>query len=314
MSLATINGSMLSRLYSVTSAAPAVEQDRVIGAFMNSLYYHADELRNVPVWQHRMAVARGGQSIAAQADFGFAHGWAKNPPNYHQDWTPYVTHPGAASGGSSNWPSIETAGFTDIIMVSDNFTGPPYGPGMETNPRLGGSVPEAGADDYVTEFADCITPFEANTTGTKNYWVYEGWANAELDLNTDGSGTSQEFETYRGRTSTDYGYNGWFDSLVTELRVDVPSVASRINLIPASRCLISVMENTAASSLTAADWFEDDAPHGRDVCYLIAAMAAYAVMFQEQPPTPSFTGSTVPAVVQSNYTAIAAHVATVAGI
>jgi hypothetical protein len=176
---------------------------------------------------------------------------------------------------------VQNAGFTDILMVPDNFSGPPVFSGAQTNPRLGGPVPEAGADDYVTEFEDCIDPFEANTSGV-NYWVYEGWARGDDNLNGDGSGSSTQFSDWRAQTTTTYGYGGWFDSLTAALQADVPGAASRINLIPVARTRVSVMEMSELSAMSAGDWFFDDAPHGRDCCYLVAGANCYTATFQGQ--------------------------------
>lgn len=284
---------------------PSVPQDRVIGAYMNSLYYENLNYGSVPLWMDRFADADGSKSVQARGNFGFAQGWVKNPPTFDQHHVG-VTKPGPDD--LTSWSDVNATNFTDIIMVPDNFSGPPVSQGAETNPRLGGAIPEGGADDYVTEFEDCIDPFEANSDDEPFYWVYEGWAQGDQLINGDGSATSGDFADWRGRTTTDFGYSTWFDNLVAALKVDVPAAASRIGLIPVARVLVSVMEMTEASSMVAGDWFKDEDPHGLDSCYLIAAAITYATLFQEIPPQPDFTGATVHPAITSNWTAIALHI------
>lgn len=311
MSMMTIGGSLVSGLYSLATPAPSVPQDRVLGVFENSLWDHADDYREVPEWLHRMTVANGGQSISGQGQFGFTQGWSKNPPDFDQDWLPEVATPDA----SASWASIDAAGFTDILLVTDNFSGPPALQNTGTNPRVGGDVPEGGADDYVTEFEDCIAPFEANIDDSPRYWVYEPWADGDqLIDHPTGYASASDFAAWRERTTGGFGYGTWFDNLVAALKEDLPAVADRIGLIPTARVMVSVMENTPASTLDAVDWFEDSSPHGRDSCYVIAAAITYATLFQETPPQPDFTGASVHSSITSNWATIASHIASEVGL
>lgn len=285
-----------------TGTPTGVLQDRTIGASMNSLFYHSDDFQDVPTWLDRMADADGGKSVKAQGGYDST---SNNPPNWKQNWKPDVKSPGA----SASWRAINAVNFTDVIIVPDNFSGPPAFENNGTNPRVAGPVPRPGGGDWVTEIAGIITPFEANTDDTPNYWVYEGWADAGRLLGEfTGEGSSRDFAKWRERTTTQFGYGEWFDNLVGALREDFPSVASRIKLIPVARVMVSVMENTAASALAAEDWFEDNAPHGQETCYLLVAMIVYSTLYQEQAPMPDFTGADINETFMKNYDSIAAHI------
>lgn len=72
---------------SETNAPTAIAQNRVIGSWMNSLLYHADSWRAVPSWMKRMADAKDGQTITAQAGYDMGK---NNPPNWNQNWPPIV--------------------------------------------------------------------------------------------------------------------------------------------------------------------------------------------------------------------------------
>ncbi len=291
--------------FTPTSATAQVAQDRVIGASMNSLYYHG-RYQNVPTWLDRMADADGGKRVWAQGTYDVR---SNNPPNWSQDWTPEVRSPNLPTDGSASWARANAASISDMIVVTDNFSGPPVYSNSGTDPRQGGPVPIPNAADWVSEITNSIIqPFEANTAVPPTYWIYEGWADGGQILAEDGSSNARDFAAYRERTTKGYGYGEWFDNLVSALQEDTPDAASRIKIIPVARVMMSVMENTAVSTLDSVDWFHDDAPHGRDEIYLLAAMITYSALFEEQAPMPDFTGASINDVFKSNYDSIAAHV------
>ncbi len=293
-------------LLTTTGATAQVAQDRVIGASMNSLFYHANDFRDVPTWLDRMADADGGKRIFAQGTFDVR---SNNPPNWTQNWGPDVRPIGLPTEGGASWARANAVNITDMIIVTDNFSGPPVYQDTGTNPRVAGPVPIPNAADWVSEITNSIiTPFETNTDSDTIYWIYEGWADGGNVLSEDGSASSRDFAAWRTRTTGGFGYSEWFDNLVSALQEDTPAAASRIKIIPVARVMVSVMENTPVSALSSQDWFEDDAPHGRDTLYLLAAMIVYSAMFEEQAPMPIFNGAQVNEVFKSNYDLIAAHI------
>ncbi len=294
-----------SAFFTPTSVTAQVAQDRVIGASMNSLYYHG-EYQNVPTWLDRMADADGGKRIWAQGTYDVR---SNNPPSWTQNWLPAVKSPNLPTGESASWAKANAASISDMIIVTDNFSGPPVHDNTGTDARVGGPVPIPDAADWVSEITNSIiTPFEANTAVAPIYWIYEGWADGGNILNDDGSSSEGDFAAWRDRTTQGKGYGEWFDNLVTALKEDTPAAASRIKIIPIARIMVSVMENTAVSAMTSEDWFHDNSPHGRDEIYLLAAMITYSALFEEPAPKPDFTNAKITEVFQSNYDSIAAHV------
>ncbi len=289
------------------SAAPVlaeIKQGRVTGAYMNSLY---DRL---PPFIDLLTKTHGGQAFAAQGSYGIQP--PVSPPNWDQNWARLgVRTPGAGN----SWPAVDRANITDIFIVTDNFSGPPVytSQGLDPDPSIGGPIPRApepGKAQYWTqEVADIISSHETNTKDTPIYWIYEGWADAGKILEeATGAGSPKQFKAWRERTTTAMNYTGWFDNLLSQTQANFPDQASRIKMIPVARTMVSVMENTPASSITADEWFIDDAPHGSDTLHMLAAMIVYTAMFEEQAPKPSFNGLNIHQTFQDNYDTIAAHV------
>lgn len=193
--------------------------------------------------------------------------------------------------------------------MPDNLSGPPIGKGEPIDPSVGGFIPRPTEEVWPDELELVINNFEANTNDTPTYWIYEGWADAGglLEENT-GAGTAQKFADWRARTTDAFGYTTWFDNLLAQTKANVPTAASRIKIIPVARTMVSVMENTAASTITADEWFEDNAPHGHDTAYLLVAMIVYSTLYQEQAPMPDFTGADINDTFLHNYNSIAEHI------
>ncbi len=287
-------------------ATAQVAQDRIIGASMNSLFYNDVEFQNVPRWLDRMADADGGKRIAVQGTYDVR---SNNPPNWTQNWLPHVASLHLPTDSAASWSRANAANITDMIVVTDNFSGPPVYVDTGTDPRVAGPVPMPNAADWVSEITNSvIVPFETNTDDNPTYWIYEGWADGGKIIAEDGTANSRNFAAWRERTTGGFGYGEWFDNLAAALQEDTPAAASRIKVIPVARTIVSVMENTAASALASSDWFKDDSPHGRDTLYLLAAMIVYTTLYQEQAPMPDFTGAQVNDVFKNNYNSIAAHI------
>lgn len=298
---------------------PSVAQDRVIGAHMNSTWWHSSSAA-VPIWLHRMCVADGGKTMATRGDFD-AFGDHASPPTYNDDNIPEITVPSSEIVSYTSWAEVNADGYTDTVYVTDNFQGPPTFSGDVTDPNstdADGLPPVSGAGSYVSEFIATITDKEANHTIPQNHWLYEIWGNGGLDLNADGSGTAQQFADWRSRTtdSTVWGgtpstsYSNWFDTLLADTKANFAAdVADRIKMIPVARMWVDVMENTSASALGSDDWFEDTAPHGLGGHgYCVAAAVVYSCIFQEVAPTPDFTGHTFNSTVSSNWSEIATRI------
>ncbi|RLK07332.1 hypothetical protein CLV75_2453 [Ruegeria conchae] len=290
---------------SVPSLAQAEAlQRRSTGAYMNSLY----DL--VPPMMKLLVEANGEQFFAAQGSYDITPPVA--PPNWNQNWIRFgVPSPGV----TQSWPSVERANVTDVIIVTDNFSGPPvYGSqGANPNPAVAGPIPrppvEGKALTWGDEVTDIIAAHEENVTDEPIYWIYEGWADGGKILDdSTGAGSDRDFARWRERTTSQYDYTGWFDNLLEHAKKTEPSVASRIRMIPVARTMVSVMENTPASDIKAGEWFKDAAPHGNDTLHLLVAMIVYSTMFEQKAPKPDVSTKNIHSVFMDNYEEISDHV------
>lgn len=308
MGMLLLNGGMVaSGLWNGAPQAPSVLQDRRIGAYMHSLWDHtSNPFANTPVWLERMANADGGKSVMARGQFGF--NWLENadPPNFPNTSSNATSVPGALG----SWPAVDAAGFTDVVVMADNFQGPPVTAAGSTDPSTAGTIPQAPNRLYPVELSLILQPW-ANNIGGTNVWLYSNWPEGR-GFASDGTASDSSFATWRsvanGAAAT------WYRSLETLLQADPALSEHSINLIPVGEVLVSVMENTPASVMTAGDWFEDDAPHGQTSCYVVAGAIVYTAMFQEAAPEPSFTGATVHSSITGNWSTIASHIATQLGV
>lgn len=306
MSLATIGGSMLNRLYSVASAAPAIEQNVVFMAYMNSLLTHGGTYNNVPIWLHRIVAAEGTKSISSNGQFGFPGEWSLNPPNFSWSFDAPIVSAGDPFS-LNTWPGVNAQAPTHLSVTNDNFNGVPVLSGMETNPRIGPAPASGRESNYVDEYSGVIDAWMANATEMPIFLIHEGPAMGNDLIPGDLAG-------WKLRTTTAFGFTGFFDDLVAALKADYPAIADKIQLVPTARVLVSVMNNTPASALTANDWFEDSAPHGNSSAYLIYAATFYSQIYQEVAPEPDFTSAGVHSSITSNWSTIASHIATQVGI
>lgn len=293
-------------LWRIAIPAQSVLQDRVLGVYSHSLWAHNyGTYAYNDIWLHRMAVADGGKTTEHSFTFNTIPG--ATPPSFNQN-PPGVTVP----GDSSTWTNTNANGYTDIVATIDNFNAPPLNASAETDPRLGGEIAYAGPTRLPVEhFVDVFSRWNAGTDNPDmKYWIYECWGDAGLVLNADGSGNASQFANWRGQTTDNHGYTQWYTDMLADVKEDLPAFADRIGILPVARVLVDVMENTAASVMTAGDWFEDDAPHGRDSTYLIAAAIVWSALYLEAAPQPSFTGASIHSSISSNWAAIASYINT----
>ncbi len=287
-----------------TDAIGEVQQRRAVGAYMNSLY------DRIPPMMKLLTEANGEQFFAGQGSYDI--GPPLEPPDWRQNWKTLGV---PVMGAQNSWPSIDRANVTDVVMLTDNFSGPPAyeSQGANPDPSVGGPLPwhiEEGRSRFWTgTISDIVATHEANVGDRPNYWIYEGWSDGGRLLDeATGAGSDRDFADWRERTTTKFNYTGWYDNLLSQVKENVPDAASRIKLIPVARTMVSVMENTPASSLSADDWFADDAPHGEDTLHLLAAMIVYSAMFEEVAPKPDFSKNNINDVFSANYEEIASHV------
>lgn len=304
-----------------------VAQDRVIGSWHHSLWNNGTTDEVVPYWMDRITDADGGKTIQARGETG-QQGRARtyDPPTWTDGWTG-VTSPG---GTINTWADVDALDIDTLVYLTDNFQGPPANGATETDPTVGGNIPDGnpggiGADTYVnntgtSHLSDVFVDYEANldalvsrTSSTPEFLILENLPEAAIYFATPAAATPTEFANYVAALSGDNAT--WFANLEAVVKTRVGEVdagyPAQVSLVPIATCFQSVVNNTPASALTAADWFSDSAPHGNAVTYLFYAMVMHSFLFREAAPEPDFTGSTIPATFTSNYAAIAAHILTV---
>lgn len=313
MPMLTLNGRPIKAggLLRRPPVLPTVVQDQRIGAGINSLFNYSagtgsTGFTNAGVWAARIADAATSQSVQMRSMIGLWPSWNFNPPDF-DDSIAGVPVPGSPY---ADWAGFNAVNYSAFIFGPDNYNGP-----TGLDPSTAGPVASTTDRFYPDEIAGFIDQIEQNGTGSYRYYIYEGLKDAGGIIDDPSTATAQDFADFRAATTDPTDYQGWFDALLTQVRADarVTAVANNVSLIPASRVIVSVMENTAASALTAADWFLDSAPHGTEVLYLLSGMITYSTIFGQVAPEPDFAGATLPSVFTSNYAAIAAHVASEVG-
>lgn len=296
--------------------APVATDTRIIGAWNNSLYDNGQTDERTPYWMARIAEAGTNQAVEARGEFGQGRQRSYDPPTWPVNYTD-VTQPG---GTLSSWGDVDALGVNVLVYVTDNFQGPPvntYGL-TETDPSVGGQIPDGVSPDapYLPHVSDVFTNYETQldalgnrTSPTPMFVILEAWPDAGGGVFPDpiDTVTAQDFVDYQALINNNW--TDWYDNLVSQTKANVGSgLADNVVLAPVARCWLSVVQNTAASSLTALDWFSDDAPHGNAVMYLLTGMVYYSTIFGEAAPQPDVTGSTIPADFINNYADIADHI------
>ena len=284
-----------------------VEQNRVVGTYGHSLWYHNQTYGSIGRWVTLMVAQDRSKSFKNAFTFNTISG--ATPPNFDQTM-PGVTVP---RGNFKNWAGTNAAGFTDVVAMVDNFHVPPIRGDMETDPSV--AIPAASAVPIDQHFENLFNAWETNLSNTQTFWIYEPWGastampGSPKPIAENGTeGYAGGFTDYKAHTTTTYGHTQFYDDLLSNVKATYPAYADRIKLIPACRVLISVMDNTPASDLGVSDWFEDWAPHGTSTCYCVVGAIVYSCLYQEAAPKPDFTGTGVHATVQSNWSAIASYI------
>lgn len=211
---------------------------------------------------------------------------ANNPPT-----APGYTY---ATNSYNPWPSgsFGDQNFNACIFMPSNF--------------------EQTTETPTAYSTQCLTLID-NTTAlepTIPFWLYHHWDEFLYATPADPESlTSLEFQAYRN--SVRGAYLTWFDELQTILKAERPSV--QIKLMPIGAVIADVQEMSELSGLTWTDYYGDDAPHGGQNTYFIAALAVFRILHGANLDTGSFSfpvWSTVSSAITSNLPAIVSLVNT----
>jgi hypothetical protein len=281
----------------VLAAGAALAQDTRDGArvyvFGNSLVNHLSEdadHTNVPHWLNQMAQA-GGQSFAIDGQWGFLRNFAYGlPPS--ANWS----FPGVSGAWSPGAP-FSAGRFDGVIVTPANFIQYqlPDAPYEGDNPT--GETP-LGA---VLRLFDWVAKESPNS----RLFVYEGWAEMAGVTGAfppDAEGLARYHAFNAG------AYHQWYLDLFSALEEARPG--REVTLIPVASVLGELLaEGGVLEGLRARDLYTDDAPHGTETLYLLAAMVSYGWLYDAPPPQGWRPPVTLHPEVVEKYDAIAAEIA-----
>ncbi|MHA6346809.1 calcium-binding protein [Roseivivax sp. CAU 1761] len=236
-------------------AAPATAER--VYVYGNSLVHHPEAAAtNVPYWLAEMAEA-GGRSLALAGQWGFLRDFAAKPP------APQWSGPGIAEFRP------EGAGAPDTVIIAPaNF------------------IQDQPADAAYR--GDATSPLEATlavidrsleAAPGARILIYEGWPDMAPFLRRF---PPAERGLARYHAFAQGAYHAWFRDYVAALRAARPE--ARIALAPVAPLLSRAMGAAPLDALAAEDFYLDDAPHGTEATYFLAAMALYAALFDAAPP------------------------------
>lgn len=284
--------------------------------YQNSLFDHqanggADDDTRVPNWTQRMA-SNAGLTYQATGYFGFANQWPL-PPRADVGYE-NVTVPSGVQQWTSTW-----SGYSNINMltfVPDNFDSFDRAPNVNST---NSASPIGANQNYRDRLLQIIDAWETNApmaNGEKRkYRVYSGWA----DFNRSGGQWNTYTNTQLNTHLTySYGqYQTWYVDLVNMLKTARPNLD--IELIDLQRVVMLTWRNTALNTLAGSRMWEDQAPHGTETWYLLAAMVYYMEIYGVKPPANfnplagTGAGSGVSSVLIDNWSAIVDYAWTALG-
>lgn len=128
-----------------------------------------------------------------------------------------------------------------------------------------------------------------------HFYIYEGWA----DMGSYGEfPNSVDFSRYNQDATSGF-YANWFLNYHDALLAARPE--SSIKMIPVSRVLSHLFQESALNSLTVAELYEDNAPHGEATIYFLASLVTYMSLYKQTAPESFNVPTTVHTAVRENY-------------
>ncbi|SLN22608.1 hypothetical protein ROJ8625_00880 [Roseivivax jejudonensis] len=225
-----------------------------IFVFGHSLVHHPDEPRtNVPYWLGRLGAA-DGREITLDGRWSSLAEAAFHPiePQWFVD--------GITESDAEELSAYDTIVVSPINWAQGQAIDADYWH-IDGNPR-----------DAALALLDRIA---AETPGAPLF-LYEGWADMEQYGFPPRARGLRRYHAYNQGD-----YHAWFEELLSEMRAERPE--ARIGLIPAGPILSEIMTGPL-SDLGPEVFYLDDAPHGTEETYLLAAAVTYAVLYDTAPP------------------------------
>jgi hypothetical protein len=258
--------------------------------FGNSLLNHLSEEAdhtNVPHWINEMAKA-AGKDFATDGQWGFLRNYADGlPPTANWSFS------GVSGAWSPDRRGFGEAGFDAVVIAPANFIqyqlpDVPYDGDNSTGESPLGALLR-------------VLDWTAQESPETRLFVYEGWAGmAEVTgpFPPDQAG----FERYLAFNANEHA--GWYDELFEDLAQARPSL--QVRFVPTARILAALLsEGGVLAGIPVQALFTDDAPHGTETLYLLAAMITYSALYETPPPSDWRPPVTLHPDVTENYEAIA---------
>jgi hypothetical protein len=240
-------------------------QSAEVFVFGNSLIHHlTDEGRsNVPYWLARLAEAEG-HSLRLDGTWGFVRDFARDLPP-EPNWS-FEGVERVMTGGEG----FRRAGFDTILINPANFI-----QGRRPDQPYEGDNPTG--DSPLSATLRVLDWASANAPGARLF-VYEGWA--LMSSVTRYPPNARGLRRYH-RENMGF-YHDWYVDYVDAIRAARPEM--NIELIPVASALSRVLSETSLSELDGTVFYEDEAPHGTEALYFLAALATYSAIYGEPPP------------------------------
>ncbi|ETX30425.1 type I secretion protein [Roseivivax isoporae] len=270
-------------LLPLAAAAPAQpDAPRDLYVFGNSLVHHPDEPRaNVPHWLALMAEA-DGRALRIDGQWGFLRDFAAADPA-----------PGWAIEGVARQDSADPADFTDIVVTPTNFI--QYQPADRSY---------EGDDRSPLDATLAVLDRAAARAPDATFHIYEGWADM-AQFTRAFPPSRRALRRYHRFNLGDY--HDWYVDYVDALRRARPALD--IRLIPVAPALSAVMTQDPLDDLDATDLYLDDAPHGTEATYLLAAASVYAALYGAAAPADLELPATLPDPLRAAWPEIAGAIA-----
>ncbi|SHL55727.1 hypothetical protein SAMN05444414_11922 [Roseovarius marisflavi] len=259
--------------------------------FGNSLINHLSDSPGtaVPYWLGQLARA-DGRSFATAGQWGFLRDFADLPPK------PNWSFPGVKSAGAPR----AGAGFDTVMINPANF--------------IQYQAPDAA---FEGDNPDAQSPLSATLKvldWTQEAWpgarvmIYEGWP--------DIGGFARTFPPSRRGLRRWHAYatgdyRNWYDSYLAALGAARPGVD--VTLVPVSS-ILSALQTGLLADVPVEALFTDNAPHGTDTLYFLAALVTYGAFYEAPAPKGFDLPDTLHPLVRERYPQIVDDISKALGL
>jgi len=272
----------------------ATQEDKRVFAFGHSLIDHRPPLIPTPSnettvlhWMHALAV-EAGQTLFGGGQYGFLPQHANLPPL--SQWG-YDSVPGV---WESDYEPFSAADINTVLITAGNFV-QWQAPDVDyyTDP---GITPLSATEDII----DWVNGEEPGC----RYYIYENWPDMAPYLSNGFPATDQELEVYWDELNADF-HEWWIDyhDLILDSRP-----ALEVKMIPVGPILSGVFTSVIPNLMSAADIFEDDAPHGRASLYFLAGLTTYMGVYETLAPSSYQVPATIDPAIVDHYQSIVDYI------